>query len=319
MSMLQQLRFVQGAVAKKNFIAAMTHFCIQGGHVRSFNGKMALGSPIDFNIDCVPRADQLVQAIGNCNETVSLSMTPAGRLAVRSGKFKAFVECTTEATPHVQPEGEEVPLDGAAMLKAFETLMPFIGDDASRPWATGVLLQEESAYATNNVMICQYWLRAKIPRVVNVPREAIKEMLRIGEPPTHAQLTDFSMSFHYTGNRWLRTQLLDVKWPDMGKILDVQSSPQPIDPKLFEGLEMLRPFADKFGRVHMREGKLSTHTLDTEGASFDVPELTTEGCYALEMLRLLEGVANSIDWTAYPKPCMFFGDNLRGALIGLRI
>lgn len=318
MSLAKQLKFVQGAVAKKDFIASMTHFCIAGGHVRSFNGKMALGSPIDFNIDCVPKASQLVQAIANCNETVTLAMTPAGRLAVRSGKFKAFVECTTDATPHVQPEGEEVPLDGAAMLKAFETLMPFIGDDASRPWATGVLLQEQSAYATNNVTIVQYWLRARIPRVVNVPREAIKEMLRIGEAPTHAQLTNYSMTFHYTGNRWLRTQLLDVKWPDVDKIMDVPSNAQPMDPKLFEGLEMLRPFVDKFGRVHMRGGKLCTHTEDSEGASFDI-ELGAEGCYAIEMLRLLDGVATSIDWNGYPKPCMFFGDNLRGALVGLRL
>jgi len=36
------------------------------------------------------------------------------------------------------------------------------------------------------------------------------------------------------------------------------------------------------------------------------------------MLNLLNGNANSIDWSAYPSPCMFFGDRLRGAIVGMR-
>jgi len=46
--MLKELRFVQGAVAKKDFVPAMTHFRIEKGTVRSFNGNLAICSPLHW-------------------------------------------------------------------------------------------------------------------------------------------------------------------------------------------------------------------------------------------------------------------------------
>jgi hypothetical protein len=37
------------------------------------------------------------------------------------------------------------------------------------------------------------------------------------------------------------------------------------------------------------------------------------------MLKLLEGVATHADFTRYPNPTLFFGDRLRGAIIGMRM
>jgi len=33
---------------------------------------------------------------------------------------------------------------------------------------------------------------------------------------------------------------------------------------------------------------------------------------------LLQGNVKTIDWSLYPAPCMFFGDKLRGAIVGMR-
>ena len=143
--MLKALKFVQGAVSRKDFLPALTHFRIQNGTVRSYNGIMALCTPIALDIDCIPKADSLVKAIGHCDETVSLSITPTGRLSVRSGSFKALIDCVQEETPHVLPEGEEIQIDGQGLLKAFEIIYPFIGDDASRQWINGVLLDKQNA------------------------------------------------------------------------------------------------------------------------------------------------------------------------------
>ena len=89
--MLKELKFVQGAVAKKDFVPAMTHFRI-GDTVRSFNGNMAICSPIALDLECTPKAETLVRAISNCQEEVVLSMTAKGRLKVHSGSFNAYIE-----------------------------------------------------------------------------------------------------------------------------------------------------------------------------------------------------------------------------------
>lgn len=317
--MLKELKFVQGAVAKKDFLPAMTHFAIEGGHVRAYNGLLALSSPIPFDIDCKPKAGPLVQAIGNCNDTVTLSMTPSGKLRIQSGKFRAYIDCVDGETPHVTPDGDDVQLDGEAVLKAFKTIMPFVGNDASRPWTNGILLRGQSAFATNNVCLVEYWIGSTMPITINVPRVAIKEMIRIDEPPTHAQVTQNSITFHYTDGRWIRSQLLSSDWPDLSKVLDRPAQPLTMDERIFEGLETIKPFADKMGRVFIKEGTLLTHIDSAEGASFDVPGLNVEGIYQIEMLKLLNGIATQIDFSSYPDPCIFYGDRLRGAIVGMRL
>ena len=317
--MLKELKFVQGAVAKKDFLPAMTHFVIEDGRVRAYNGMIALSSPLPFDIDCKPKAEPLVKAISNCNETVTLSMTPAGKLRIQSGKFRAFVDCIEEETAHVTPEGQEVQLDGEAVLEALKVIHPFIGDDASRPWTNGVLLRGQSAFATNNVILVEYWVGAQFPFTVNVPRQAIREMLRINEPPTHAQVTDKSITFHYSDGRWVRAQLYESEWPDMAKVLDKQADATTVDQRIFEALTTIKPFADKMGRVFISDGTLSTsHDSNVEGASYEIPGLPFAGIYNIDMLNLLKGVAELADFTTYPQPCLFYGQKLRGAIIGMR-
>lgn len=316
--MLAELKFVQGAVAKKDFLPALTHFAIEGGTVRGYNGTIALCSPIPFDIACKPKAEALVRAIGNCADTVQLSMTPAGRLSVKSGSFKAFVDCVDGETPHAVPSGQDVAIDGIALVAALKAVQPFIGNDASRPWCNGVLLRGPSVYATNNVALVEYWAGDTLPIVVNLPRAAVRELLRIGEPPVRAQYDDHSVTFHYDGGRWLRTQLLSSEWPDLARILDQPSNPTPMDPRIFEALTVIKPFADKLQRVLLRDGTLRTHESEGEGASYAVEDFNVTGVYNIEMLELLQGSATHVDFTTYPKPCLFFGDRLRGAVVGMR-
>lgn len=318
--MLKELRFVQGSVAKKDFVPALSHFVIESGQVRGFNGTLALCSPIQFDLACKPKAETLIRAIDKCEDTVQLTLTPAGRLAIRSGKFKAFVDCIEGDTPHAMPEGEDVQVDGNALLLGIKKVAPFIGDDASRPWSNGVLLKGSSAFATNNVMLIEYWTGGQaLPFPINLPRSAVREMLRIDEAPVRAQVSETSITFHYEGDRWLRSQLLETDWPDLSRILDGDSTPVAIDEQLFTALSSLKPFCDKMGRIMFDgKGRLSTHFDETEGASYDIPGFEYPGLYRIEMLELLQGTATHIDWALYPAPCKFYGDRLRGAIIGMK-
>ncbi len=133
--MLKSLRFVKGSVAAKDFIPSLTHFVIEYGKVRGFNGIIALCSPIPFDITCRPKADVLIKAIAACEETIALSLTPTGRLTVKSGKFRMHIDCVQEVTTHPVPEGQFIQLDGATLLAGLKAVEPFIGNDASRKWA----------------------------------------------------------------------------------------------------------------------------------------------------------------------------------------
>jgi hypothetical protein len=316
-TMLQALKFVAGAVSRKDFVPAMSHFCIEDGTVRSYNGVMALSSPLPTTLACVPKAVPLIKAIEMCTaqEELQLSLTPAKRLRVKNGKFTAYIDCLPdENIPHMKPAGNFIKVDGEKWIEAFRTLFPFIGEDASRPWSNGILLRNQSAYATNNVIVIENWLGEDLPISVNIPQMAIKEVLRIGEPITYLQVDQSSISFHYDKGKWLRTQLLTTEWPPLEKILDRPSTPKPINERIFEGLALLEPFTDDAGRVFFEEGIMRTHPGDGQGASFEIGDLSLGGCYQAKLLKLIEPVVRAIDFSTYPQPCMFFGDSIRGAM-----
>lgn len=316
--MYTSLKFCAGSVAKKDFVADLKHFVIADGRVRGFNGTLALSTPIPFDIDCQPNAEQLIKAVSKCEDTIQLSLTKAGRLSVKSGVFKAFIDCIQGETNHVEPEGEFVEFDGEVLLKGIQAAAAFIGSDASRPWANGILIKGQSLFATNNVMLVEYWLGAQFPITVNIPKAAIREMQRINEAPLNAQVTTNSITFHYSGDRWLRTQLYETKWPDLAKVLDRPSTQVLLDERLFAGLENVKAFVDKMGTIFLFADELRTHFDEQEGAGFAMDDFGFEGKYNIDMLNLLKDTAKTIDWSTYPNPCMFQGDRIRGAIIGIR-
>lgn len=317
--MLDALKFVQGAVAKKEIVAGLTHFKIKDGTVRSYNGVFSLCSPIPLDFDCTPKAEPMVKAILACNDAVQLLMTPAGRLSIKSGGFSAFIQCIEEETPHVEPEGEIVEINGEDFMQAFATLLPFVGTDAHRPFCTGLLLKGQCAYATNNVVAIEHWVGKEFPIEANIPGAAIRELLRIKKMPTHIQHNDKSLTFHYEDGRWLRTGLLTNDWPSIPKLFDAEHKTKDIDPSMFDAIENIKPFCDKTGRVYLENGTVRTHYETTEGASHVMHDMSTFGVYNSDMLLLLKGVAKKIDMSTYPAPSIFYGDKLRGVIIGWKI
>lgn len=321
--MIDDLKFVQGAVGRKEIVTGLTHFKIEKGTVRSYNGVIALSSPLALDFDCTPRATEMLKAIEACRDTVQISMSSSGKLNIKSGAFSAFVPCLEEPTPHVEPEGEIVEVDAEAIIKAFRLLYPFIGTDAYRPFSTGLRICNQCAYATNNVVFIEYWIGSIFPTQAVIPRVAIQELLRIKEMPTHIQYTEKQMTFHYQSGRWLTTSLLDVQWPDAGPLFEREHSCKPMDSSLFDAIEAVMPFADDMKSCYIENGTLRTHYSTAEGASHTLVDLEIFGRYQMDMLSMLKGVAQKIDMTCYKaeelSPSVFYGDKLRGIITGLRL
>lgn len=318
--MLNELRFVQGVVAKKDFLPALTHFRIENQRVTGYNGKIALSAPINFDVDCAPKAMPLVRAIQQCEEAVQLGMTNAGRLSVKSGKFRTYIECVEGVTPHPQPDGDHVDINGEVLIDALTKLVPIVADDAARPWSNGVLFDGSSAFATNNVIVAEYWLGATFPKRICIPLHAVKEFLRIKKPPVRFQMSDSALTAHYEDGTWLRTNLIDTKWPDVRKVIDKPLSGLTAVPEtFFSDLAKLKPFMDNFNRVIFKDGVMRTHAEDVEeGAMSELSWLQHNGTFSLPMLLKLEGVAEQMDLSQYPEPIAWTGKSLRGVLVGMR-
>ena len=319
--MLDALRFVQGSVDKKGIVEELLHYRIEGGFVRGYNGRISLRSPIDTDLVITPKGVPFMKAIAGSTETIALSVTNGGKVSVRSGKFRALVQQTTNPFPDLPPEGEYTSLAGAEFMQTLSTLLPYTAEDASRPWSNGVLFVGDKAYATNNVVLVQAATGVVFPNVVNIPKQTLREMLRLRVVPVGVQVADRTITFHYEGDRWLRSNLLECSaWPDAASLLAAQDwgALEPVPADLYTTLETLLPFVNDLGQVHFANGVASTESGPDTGAIVECG-YDFDGVYNLPQLLGLQGVAETADFSQYPKPCPFECSDARGVIIGMRV
>ncbi len=314
--MLSSLNFVKGAVAKQGFIPALTHFRISRGTVRGFNGQMALSSPIATDLDCSPNAKQFVRALNACKETVALHLK-GGKLVVQSGPFKCNVDCSDPlAFPDIVPAGRFVNIT-PEFYEALTILEPFISEDDNRPWSCGILLEAQSAFATNNLVAVECWHGLGLPLRVNLPADSVRELLRVGEPPHRLQIEAHRISFHWPDGRWLATQLLTAEWPDVAAVIERASGTQKAVPEVFWlALEQLLPLCDKADACWLLGDQIATGPEpDSEGAAVQV-DCAPQGAYNARQLAKLRELAQTVGWDAYPNAVPFFGEKCRGVILG---
>jgi DNA polymerase III sliding clamp (beta) subunit (PCNA family) len=244
-------------------------------------------------------------------------MTKANRLGIKSGSFKAFIDCLeNDEVQELVPSGSYVDSPGD-FLQAIRKISPFIAEDASRKWARGILFKRQSLFATNNICLVEHWLPAVFPFEANVPQETIRELLRINEEPIGIQIDTNHITFHYTGDRWLASQLYETTWPDFLTILDNESSQQKFPDTFFAALKTLSSFTDIMDRAFINPDGITTTNEEQTGSTVEMKINAPPCVFNLKQLQKLETVATTIDFSLYPRPCIFYGDLIRGAIMGM--
>lgn len=318
--MIAALKFVQGAVAKKDFVPALTHFRIHKRKVRGFNGSLGICAPINIDLDIAPRAVDFVRAINACTEEIALHMADNGKLCVRSGKFKTFVECVPpEQFPFFEPMGQTVSVK-PGLVSALKLLEPFIASNPSKPWACGILFNGECAYATNNVIFLEHWVGSRFPAPVNIPASAIRELVRIGKDPVSMLVSGERVCFNYEKGEWLSTQLLTEPWPDVAGLLSKLAKTTYKPPEeMWEAIEAALPFADEINRVFFKGNRVSTTPEDDKtGTTVKAEGVPEKGCFNGEQLLALRKLGTTFGFEHYPQAVPFFGSKTRGLIAGIR-
>ncbi len=320
--MINALKFVKGAVAKRGTIPELQHFKIKNGLIQSYNGSLALCSPINIDIDCIPQALPMLKAINKCTDTITLNLTKGNKLAIKSGKFSAYIPCLDPdtSTELLKPSGDKIEIDGEKLLTVLRLLINVVGINKDKIWSTGIMFKDGSAYATNNAIVIQYWTDKLIPMTCNIPACAVKELLRIKTPPAHVKINDNTVSFLYDDGRWVCCQLLTTDWPDVTKLLEKTHNAKTINPEIFVAADSIKDFCNEINGVYFKKNTISATVLHGEtSASYNIDNFNFEGAYNYDVLMSLKKCnVQTIDFSTYPEPCIFYGDNFRGAIIGLK-
>ena len=316
--MIDEIKFVKNSLGLKSANPDLTFFRICDGKITGTDGTLTIGSKISIDLDIAPSGAQFIKAINACKDKIILTYNNE-KLQVKSGKFKANVPCIAlDKVPVTLPTGREIDTKEVNILEAFKKVEKFIATDENRPFATTMLARNQSFYATNNISLIQYFVGIDLGEIC-IPHKFIKEVIRYNQKPEKILLDTASMTFVYENSRYITTKLSTHTFPDLDcHLLSESDSLTKLEPYFFEDIRTLEKFGDSLQRCYFKEGLISTSANPEEGASVECAMVNEGGCFNSRLLLSLEGVANTVDFSTYPKPSPFFGDSLRGVILGYR-
>lgn len=283
----------------------------------AFDGVLALGHPIEEDLSACPHTLRLIDALAKCGEALSVAQLDTGRLSVKSGGFRAFVPCASfDVMTEVRPDPPIAVIDDRLKL-AFEAVAGLASDNAQHVVTASILLRSGSAVATDRSLAIEYWHGIDLPPGLVLPKAAVAAVCKIGKPLAKFGFSNTTVTFWFEDGSWLRTQLYSEPWPDIDRVLNVPSKPWPVPPDLAKALEAVAPFSED-GIVRFDTNILRSHDADGMGASYEVTGLPKGPKFNAKRLKIALQHTTNIDFGASNGIAYFFGDNVRGALTGVR-
>jgi hypothetical protein len=303
---------------------AWAHARIAGNWIMATNGTMGAGHLIEEEFALCPHIGRLIDAINKAGATLAMTARDNGTLLIAGEKLKAIVPCVPgETLSPVSPDPQCAVVDDR-IKEGFGKLLPLLKAEAERVVEVSILLRNNSMFACNGSVIFEYWHGIDLPPWgLALPKAFVAAIAKQTKKLTGFGFSDRSVTFFFEDGAWIKSQLFNAsEWPNVDALFETEAYPAPVPEGLFEGLRAIESFSED-GAVHFHEGKLKT-TYDNYrgeadgpvyGASYEVPGLQAGHSFTAKLLRLIEPVCTSIDYTTKDDRAFFGGDMLRGVIM----
>lgn len=316
--LLSAMEFVS-CVCEKIGAPFETHVGLKNHWAIAFNGIVAAGAPIDEDVYCYPHTIDLVTALSKCEENISLTLLDNERLSIKSGKFKAVIDCLDpQLMQEALPDPQIVGITNA-FKEAVEAVGVLASENAQDILTASVLMNGSTVISTNRTMLFEYWHGLDLPPNVPLPKEFVKALAKQKKNLTGFGFSNCSATFYFEDGCWLRTQLYSEQWPDVSRILNIEGNMWSIDPNFFKALDAVAPFSED-GNVHFDTNLLMSDP-DNQGASYECAGLPKGVIYPIKQLQMMKPYVKKIDFNAKgihtSSYCLKFeGDVCRGVISG---
>lgn len=293
--------------------ARQTHCRIGGGVVAANNGVISAAYPLADDIDACPHTLKLRHALSKCGQSFK-AVAGSGSLVVRSGGYRATVPCADpQSLPDALPDPSCAIVDDRIKASLL-AVAPLAAEGSERVAFAAVLLRAGSAVATNGRCVLEHWHGLDLPPGLVIPKASALAIAKVAAPLVGFGFSQNSATFHYEGGAWIKTQLYAEAYPDVSRVLDADATPKKMQPKkMADAWDAVSHFCEQF--VYFRDGEMRSHWDHEAGASYAIPGLPDQSFNAKDFALVLPMI-DTVDWQEYGKPAYFYGENLRGAIIG---
>jgi len=313
-ALIAALKFVSVA-QKESGNAGETHCVLRNNTVTAFNGILAAGHTIIEDLQACPQSRRLIDALEKCGEDLAITQLDNNNLSIRSGKFKASVPCADlTIMPYAAPDQPCATITDK-LKDGFSKISCIVSDTSENVVTASILLQAATMVSTNRHVMLEYWHGLDLPPNLVIPKAAAMAVAKSIKPLDKLGFSASSVTFWFQDGSWIRTQQYAEPWPNVGKVLNVISDPKPILPTFYAGLDAIASFSPD-DTVYFSPDLIHSHFDTNLGATYEVTGLPEDLAFGIKNLKIIEPFVKSIDFTGVKGISYFFGDDIRGAIVG---
>ena len=307
---------------------------LEGKQIVAFNGQVAAGHPIAEELTLRPRHDKLEAALKRVGKSLVISETPNGQLSIKGDKLRALVPClsadihlaTPAPDPNIAPVTEQ-------LKEAFKVCGILASEGAEKAHYASLLLEAYICTGTNGAAVLQYYHGIDLPPAMVLPKvftaavaKQTKALVGFGFTWGNDGQVG-TVTLHFDGGAWIKTQCYQDRWPDVGAVLNVATHPADTLTGLFDAVEAVSKFTDD-DWITFGENMVMSHTDQGAGATYEVQGLQGGKRFKGKLIKDVAPYAKTIDLTTFGDRAYFFGGEplgpngpvagtVRGAIVGL--
>ncbi len=307
---LEAIQFV-GTALKEAGQPFETHIYLNNNWAIANNGVLAVGCPISWPSLATPNFFMFANALAKCGQNWELKRTDTG-LDISAGKFRAIVPCCDPVLITLPTVDQPIAVITNAFRDALSTVTMLANDNAQSVIEASILMNGQTIVGTDRTIIIEAFHGCDLPPGLALPKAFAVALGKIGKNLKSFGFSDNSITIYFEDDSFIKTQLYNSDWPDVNQILNRGSNPLPVPKGLWDGLAAVMPFSPD-NLVHFNSGSIHSHSSFETGASYDVAELPKGPIFNIKYLKIMEGLATSIDFFA-GNATMWFGELVRGAV-----
>lgn len=309
------LNFVSVAGTKTEF-PYQSHVVLNNKFAVACDGQLTAGHLITEELECCPHLGQLRAALAKTGNSLSIAELPSGQLSITGDKLAAKIPCVSFETlpsPELTKPDPICAVIDDRLKQAFATCGVTVSENGTRAFECGLLLEANICTGTDGKVLIQFWHGIDLPPALFVPKIFAAAVSKIKIPLVGFGWTEGrSITFHFENGAWIKTQLYEDKYPNIAQFMDVPCSPEPVPENLFEAIETVAAF-DNDESATLADGKVIA-----DNAEYEVEGLDGRCTYANEYAKRIAPFAKTIDLKTYDDRAFFFGDNVRGLMLGMK-